>query len=126
MTQAPSTQAPLPPAVAQFFRAMQAGATSEAQMMALFAEHAQYTEPFSGQSLTHIGREAIRQTFVQGWRNPLPNMRLEIERFDISAHEVHVDWVCHSPALPGGKGLGTNVFTLEAGQIVRLVTRLRQ
>jgi SnoaL-like domain len=115
----------LPQPVTQFFRAMQAGATSEAEMMALFAERAEYSEPFSGQMLNHVGREAIRQTFLQGWRHPLPDMRLEIERFDLSQTGVRVDWTCHSPALPGGKGQGTNVFTLDAGQIVRLVTTLR-
>lgn len=115
----------LPPAVAQFFRAMQAGATSEAEMMALFAEHARYSEPFSGQMLEHVGREAIRQTFLQGWSHPLPDMRLEVERFDISPTGVRVDWTCHSPALPGGKGQGTNIFTLDAGLISRLVTTLR-
>lgn len=37
-------------------------------MMALFAEQARYSEPYSGKVLTHEGRAAIRQTFLQGWR----------------------------------------------------------
>lgn len=115
----------LPPPITRFFRAMQAGATSEAEMMSLFADHAQYSEPFTGEVVNHVGREAIRQAFVQGWRHPLPDLRLEVERFDLEPDSVRVDWTCHSPALPGGKGQGTNVFTLDAGLIVRLVTTLR-
>ena len=118
-------QSILPPPIPQFFLAMQAGATSEAEMMELFADQAQYSEPFSGQPVNHVGREAIRRAFVQGWSHPLPDMRLEVERFDVSPAGVRVDWAWHSPALPGGMGRGTNVFTLDGGLIVRLVTTLR-
>lgn len=115
----------LPPTISQFFRAMQAGATSEADMMALFADDAEYSEPFSGKTQTHRGKAAIREVFVQGWQHPLPDMRLEVDRFDVDAQTVRVDWTCHSPALPGGKGQGTNVFSLSGGLILRLVTTLR-
>jgi SnoaL-like domain len=119
------TDSTLPTAIERFFRAMQAGATSEAQMMALFSDEAEYVEPFSGQVQTHVGKAAIRQTFVQGWQYPLPDMTLQVDRFDISGDVVRVDWTCHSPGLPGGKGEGTNVFTLSRGMIVRLVTSFR-
>ena len=111
--------------VERFFRAMQAGATAEPEMMALFADDATYVEPFSGQALTHVGKAAIRATFIEGWKYPLPDMRLELERVDIEGGSVRVDWTCHSPALPGGKGRGTNLFTVAEGRITSLVTTLR-
>lgn len=114
-----------PPTVERFFRAMQAGASSEAEMMSLFAHDAVYVEPFSGQPCTHAGKPAIREAFAQGWNYPLPDMRITIDRFDVSADRVVVDWTCHSPGLPGGQGRGTNVFALSGGLIVRLETTLR-
>lgn len=119
------TNLTLPSAIDHFFAAMQAGATSEAAMMTLFTEDAEYTEPFSGKAQTHVGKAAIRKTFVQGWKQPLPDMRLEVDRFDMDGNTVRVDWTCHSPALPGGKGQGTNVFSLSDGLIHRLVTTFR-
>jgi hypothetical protein len=119
------TDSTLPTAIDRFLRAMQAGATSEAAMMVLFADDAEYVEPFSGQARTHVGKAAIRQTFMQGWQYPLPDMTLDVDRFDIAGGTVTVDWTCRSPALPGGQGRGTNVFTLRDGLIVRLVTTLR-
>lgn len=94
-------------------------------MMALFAEDAEYSEPFSGKTQTHLGKAAIQQVFVQGWKQPLPDMRLEIDRFDVDSQTIRVDWTCHSPALQGGKGQGTNVFSLSGGLIRRLVTTFR-
>ena len=119
------TNPTLPSVVAQFFHAMQSGGTSEAGMMALFADNAEYSEPFSGKTNVHQGKVAIRQAFVQGWQHPLPEMRLEIDRLDISGETIHVDWTCFSPALPGGKGQGTNQFFLVDGLIQRLVTTFR-
>jgi ketosteroid isomerase-like protein len=119
------TNPALPPAIDHFFHAMQAGATSESAMMALFAEDAEYSEPFSGQTQTHLGKAAIRQAFVLGWQQPLPEMRIEVDRFDVDGQSIRVDWTCHSPALPGGKGQGTNVFSLSGGLIQSLVTTFR-
>lgn len=119
------TDPKLPSAIDRFFRAMQAGATSEAAMMALFAEDAEYSEPFSGKTQTHQGKAAIRRAFVQGWKHPLPSMRLEVDRVDLDDQTIRVDWTCHSPALPGGKGQGTNEFSLSGGLIRRLITKFR-
>jgi hypothetical protein len=119
------SQASLPHTIEDFFRAMQAGASGETELLALFHEDAEYVEPFSGKPQSHKGIAAIRETFVSGWRHPLPEMRLEVDRFDLQDGTVRVDWTCYSPALPGGKGQGTNVFTLQHGLIVRLVTMFR-
>src|SRR5689334_9021497 len=95
-----------------FFRAMQTGASAEAEMMALFAEDAVYVEPFTGRARTHRGKSAIRQTMRQGWSQPLEDLRIEVDRLVVDGDIVVADWTCYAPALPGGRGCGTNVFTL--------------
>lgn len=111
--------------VSRFFEAMQAAGASEREMMQLFAEDAVYVEPFSGTPREHVGKSAIREAMVAGWQYPLPEMRLEVERVATDGKTIVADWVCHSPGLPNGRGAGTNEFTLRAGLIVRLETRLR-
>jgi ketosteroid isomerase-like protein len=107
-----------------FFAAMQTGAAAEAEMMALFADDAVYVEPFSGRAATHSGKPAIRAAFVRGWRSPLPDITISIERVDIDGDQVTARWICRSPALPGGEGRGVNQFKLANGLIVRLETKL--
>ncbi len=67
------------PTIKRFFAAMQAGATAEPEMMALFADDAVYVEPFSGREREHRGKVAIRQAMAEGWKTPLPDMRIEID-----------------------------------------------
>lgn len=45
----------------RFFAAMQSGATSEAEMMALFADDAVYVEPFSGTVRTQAKKRSGTQ-----------------------------------------------------------------
>jgi ketosteroid isomerase-like protein len=106
-----------------FFLAMQAGASSEHEMMALFAEDAVYVEPFSGTVREHRGRPAVHAAMRDGWRTPLPEMRIEVDTIAVDGDTVRAQWTCYSPAIPGGKGRGENVFTLRDGLIVRLETR---
>lgn len=113
-----------PPVVADFFRFMQAGAASAAQMMALFADDAVYVEPFSGTVSTHRGKAAIRAAMASGWERPLPDMTISIDRVDLEGDVVRAEWTCRSPVLPGGAGRGVNHFTLREGRITRLETTL--
>ncbi len=94
-------------------------------MMALFHDDATYVEPFGGTPTRHDGKAAIRAAMRAGWAHPLPDMRLEVDRFDVTAQTVVVDWTCHSPGLPGGRGAGTNQFELRDGLIASLETRFR-
>ncbi|MFO1041006.1 MAG: nuclear transport factor 2 family protein [Planctomycetaceae bacterium] len=110
--------------VNRFFSAMQVGATAEAEMMSLFHDDAVYIEPFTGRMRTHSGKLAIRACMVEGWRNPLPEVRIEINALTVEGAEVIVQWTCHSPGLPGGTGKGENRFTLQGGLIIRLETRI--
>ncbi len=110
--------------VNRFFAAMQVGASAEGEMMALFTDDATYIEPFSGQPRTHVGKVAIRRCMLDGWKYPLPEMRIDIDRLSVEGDEVRVEWTCRSPGLPGGKGEGENRFTLREGLICRLETRI--
>ena len=107
-----------------FFRAMQSGASAEADMMRLFAEDAIYIEPFTGTPQTHVGKHAILATMQAGWSHPLPDMTLSLDRVDIDGNEIRVAWTCRSPALPGGSGRGVNTFSMRNGLIARLETAL--
>ena len=113
-----------PEIIGRFFTAMQTGAASEAQMMALFADDAVYVEPFTGAPAMHRGKAAIRQALSAGWRNPLPDMTITVDDVEVDGQTVTARWTCRSPGLPGGQGSGVNVFTLQGGLIGRLETRL--
>lgn len=107
--------------VDELFRAMQAGPGGEEAMMALFNEDAVFVEPFSGQPQTHAGKAAIRESFRQQWENPLPNLRLVLDRVDIDGPRIRAEWHCTSPVLPAPMR-GVDYFTLDAGgKIDRLV-----
>lgn len=108
--------------VERFFAAMQA--MDEEGVVSLFAENGVYVEPFSGAPREHRGRDAVRAAFRAGWAHPLPDQRIVVDRVDVEGDTITAAWTCHSPALPGGRGSGTNVFVLAAGHIARLETRL--
>lgn len=112
------------PTVERFFVAVQAGAASEEAMMALFHPDAVYSEPFSGTPRIHRGKSAIRAALSEGWRHPLPQMRIAVDRVDIDGNTVRAEWTCYSPALPGGSGRGVNRFVLSQGLIAELETQL--
>lgn len=99
---------------------MQAGPSGEAAMMALFAEGAVFIEPFSGQTQTHTGLHAIRESFRDQWRNPLPDLQLTLDRVDLDAGVVRAEWTCTSPVFPMPMR-GYDLFTIDdAGKIARL------
>lgn len=118
------TQVPLE--VSNFFLAMQAGQTSFDAIAACFAEHAVYEEPFTGTSRTHEGRDAVMKAMALGWEMPMVDTRIRIDRASTADGEVHIEWTCFSPSLPGGKGHGLNRFNIENGLIVSLITTLRE
>lgn len=109
--------------IERFFYAMQSGASSEAEMMSLFAADAVYIEPFTGRIREHHGREAILDVMRGGWRSPLPDVRIEVDSVAVEGDTVRAEWTCYSPGIPGGQGRGVNTFTLRDGLIIRLETR---
>jgi ketosteroid isomerase-like protein len=115
---------PHDPLVTKFFRAMQAGAPGADELLSLFHDEAEYVEPFSGRELHHRGKPAIRAALEPGWKNPLPEMTITVDRVDVSDDAVRAEWTCRSPALPGGAGRGVNTFDIREGRIAKLVTVL--
>lgn len=115
----------MPPEIANFFLAMQAGKPGAAALAALFDESAVYEEPFSGQMMRHEGREAVIKAMARGWENPMPDMRLEVLSVQTKGDVIELDWLCHSPAIPGGQGQGHNTYLMKNGLIGSLKTTLK-
>lgn len=94
-------------------------------MEAAFSSDAVYVEPFSGRPQRHVGRQAIMAAMSRGWEQPLPDMQIVIDRAETSKGTIQIWWTCFSPALPGGKGRGTNRYVMnEEGLIQELETSL--
>lgn len=105
--------------VEALFRAMQAGPGGEEAMMSLFGDEAVFIEPFSGTVQTHQGKNAIRASFQGMWRDPVPDLRLALERVDLDGDRVRAEWSCTSPVFPAAMR-GYDLFTIQAGRIQRL------
>jgi hypothetical protein len=116
----------IPIEVSNFFLSMQAGRTSADAIAACFAEEAVYEEPFTGAARIHKGKQAVMAAMAMGWEMPMVDTRIRIDRASVTGDEVHIEWTCFSPSLPGGKGHGLNRFSIENGLIVSLITTLRE
>ena len=84
--------------VERMFKAMQTGLEAEHDMMALFADDAVFTEPFSGEPQTHEGKAAIRKCFIDMWSEPGPEVELTVDRVDLDGDRISAEWTCDSPA----------------------------
>ena len=109
--------------VDRYFQAMQAGRTARDELFQLFAEDAIYIEPFSGTPRTHSGIGAIRDAFDESWRNPPPELALQVVRVDLDGEQVRSEWVCTSPAFPGPMR-GYDLCQVRDGRIARLEVNL--
>ncbi len=105
--------------VESVLRAMQAGPGGEELMMSLFWDDAVLIEPFSGRPLTHTGKAAIRVNFRQHTAQPLPNMKLVLDRVDVNGEIVRADWKCTSSAFPAPMR-GHDLYTIRNGKVARL------
>lgn len=106
-------------AVDGLFRAMQAGPLGEDALMGLFADDAVLVEPFGGHVRTHSGLPAIRASFRETWKDPLPDMDLQVERVDQDGGRVRAEWTCASSVLPVPMR-GFDLFEVREGKIRRL------
>ncbi len=112
--------------ISNFFLAMQAGRPGAGTLESYFADDAVYEEPFTGQVRRHSGKADIMKAMALGWESPMEDMRLELCDVRTVGGEVHVQWICHSPSIPGGRGSGLNRYTFEGGLITSLVTTLNE
>lgn len=105
--------------IESLYQAMQAGPAGEKAMLSLFAEDAVFIEPFGGTPKTHVGLAAIRTTFQDMCKEPLPDMRLQLDRVDLEGEQIRATWTCYSSAFPEPMR-GIDHFTIESGKIRRL------
>ena len=102
--------------VEQVFQAMHARAEGEKQMMSLFAQNAVLTEPFSGQSRTHSGRDAIRDWFREAMNQMPPEMTIKMDQIDMAGDQVRADWTCNAPFFEFPMK-GYDLYTIRNGKI---------
>ena len=114
----------MPLQISNFFLAMQAGPSGLAILLDMFAPDAEYSEPFSGQSEPHIGRDAIIAAFDGSRTDAFNDAVIHLGAVEVQADIITVQWTCISQAIPGGQGSGTNIFEMKDGQITSLVTTL--
>jgi hypothetical protein len=98
---------------------MQAGPSGEPLMLSLFQEDAVFIEPFSGQPVSHVGLDAIRDSFREQTAHPLPDMCLTLDRVDMDGALLRAEWTCTSSAFPSPMR-GYDLFTIKDGKIARL------
>lgn len=105
--------------IERMFKAMQTGLAAENDMMALFAEDAVFTEPFSGEPQTHNGKDAIRTCFRDMWSQPGPEIELTVGRVDMDGDTIRAEWTCTSPAFSSPMR-GYDHFRIKDGFIQHL------
>lgn len=105
--------------VDRFFKAMQAGKEGEEALMALFSGDAVLTESFGGEPQTHHGIDAVRESFRCTWEQPVPDVKLEVNRVDLDGAQVRAEWTCTAPAFPTPIK-GHDLFEISDGKISKL------
>ncbi|MDA0734062.1 MAG: nuclear transport factor 2 family protein [Chloroflexi bacterium] len=105
--------------VDRFFKAMQAGKEGEEALMALFSGDAVLTESFGGEPQTHHGIDAVRESFRCTWEQPVPDVKLEVNRVDLDGAQVRAEWTCTAPAFPTPIK-GHDLFKISDGKISKL------
>ena len=114
----------MPLEITNFFLAMQAGPHGLERLGAMFAEDAEYTEPFSGQQGPHRGRKAIMAAFDASRTEDFDDAIIQLGAVEVVGDKIMVNWTCISKAIPGGQGSGTNEFHIVDGVIAKLITLL--
>jgi len=66
----------------------------------------------SGRVQTHSGKAAIRNSFRDQWKNPVPDLKLILNRVDLDGPLIRAEWTCTSPAFPRPMR-GYDLFTVD-------------
>lgn len=102
--------------VERMFEAMQTGLEAADEMIALFADDAVFTEPFSGEPRTHEGSAAIRKCFIDMWSYSGPDVELRVDRIYSDGDGISADWTCDSTAFAKPMR-GVDRFRIDNGSI---------
>ena len=116
----------MPVEITNFFLAMQAGPHGLDLLRTLFTEDAEYSEPFSGVAAPHTGRDAIVAAFDASRSDAFDDAVINLRSVEMAGDTITIGWTCISQAIPGGRGSGTNVFTMRDGKIAALTTTLEE
>ena len=111
--------------IERYFQAMRTGAIASDDIVDLFAEEAVYVEPFSGEPTAHVGRQAIRQSFIESQKNAPVDMTLTLDQVDVDSNCIRSVWTCTSPAIAEPMR-GQDLWTIRDGEILRLETSFLQ
>lgn len=114
----------MPLQITNFFLAMQAGPHGLDILRDVFAEDAEYLEPFSGMTGPHKGRDAIVAAFDASRSDAFDDAVIQLGTVAVDGEVITVTWTCISQAIPGGQGSGTNVFVMRDGKVASLTTTL--
>ena len=82
------------------FRVMQSGPDGADEMLSLFSDDAVFIEPFSGTTRTHHGKDEIRDAYLDMERDPVPDLKLVLDRLDMDGEQLRAEWTCTSPVFP--------------------------
>lgn len=106
--------------VETYFKAMQAGADGEADMLSIWADDGVYVEPFTGQGQRreHAGKEAIHAFFKQSYDAHMTPVRITLDRLDVDGDKLRSEWTCLMPGMP--EFSGHDLYTIRDGKIARL------
>jgi len=95
------------------------------ELIALFSDDAEYTQPFTGAAQTLRGKGAIGEFLRKSRTHEPPDMLVEVDRIDREGGNIRADWTCTSVAFPGPMR-GFDVYEISDGKIDRLTTTLKE
>ena len=112
--------------VERYFGAMRRKREGIEDLVALFADDAVYTEPFSAKTpATHTGKAEIGAFLRAMPENAPPDMEVSVDRIDRDGARIRAEWTCTSQAFPQPMR-GVDLYDVKDGKISRLETSLKE
>src|SRR6185312_15688865 len=84
--------------IERYFDAMRGKSQRVEELIALFADDAEYTQPFTGDSQTLRGKAAIGEFLRRSRTQEPPDMLVSVDRIDREGPNFRADWTCTSSA----------------------------
>ncbi len=102
---------------------MRRGADGIEDLLALFHDDGQYTEPFGGDPRTHRGVDEIRACLTASMAQRPPGLVLHTHRVDVDGGTAISHWSCEADAFPAPV-CGSDRYEIDGGKIRSLVTEI--